>query len=139
MDGSSREFFFNGSKPLGIAVDFVSERLYWTDSAGRVWESTMDSSVIKTIYSDSIFLPFQVATVKKFVLVTSQVNNSYVLIDREDLSVAHVETAFSTLYYGVSVVSILKKPSLGELSYLVYPTASIFFLIRHIFLHARRQ
>lgn len=115
LDGSGGVIYVNGSKPLGITMDFVSEKLYWTDSAGIVWEGTVDGSSIQAIYFDNNFVPFKVSTVRNFVLVTSQVNNSYVLINREDSSVALVRTDLGTFYYGVSVVSVLKKPSHGEL------------------------
>lgn len=114
MNGSGIIIYYNGSEPLGITIDFVYERLYWTDSTGRVWEGAYDGSLMRVIYFNDIFVPFQIATVRNFVLVTSQINESYALIDRDDFSVALIGTPPNTSYYGVSVVSKLKQPSQGE-------------------------
>ena len=115
LDGSGIIIYKNLSKPLEITIDFVYERLYWTDSTGKVWEGTLDGSLIRIIYFNDIFMPFKITTVRNFVLVTSQVNESYALIDREDSSVAFISTPPNNFYYSVSVVSMLKKPSHGEL------------------------
>jgi hypothetical protein len=114
LDGSNIVVLINGSSPLGITIDFVYEKLYWTDDLGNVWESTFDGLSMRSIYSDDYFVPFKVSTVRNFILVTSQVNNSYILINYRDNSVVNVRTPLNTVYFGVSVVSVLKKPSHGK-------------------------
>lgn len=140
LNGTNSVIFLNGSQPLGITIDFVYNKLYWTDSEGTVCESKLDRSSRRTIYSDDNFTPFKVATVRNFVLVTSQVNNSYILINREDFSVGHIRSGLNTFYYGVSVVSPLQKPSLGELIKVWSGQIIIMYFIRRcIFLYARKQ
>lgn len=117
LDGSNPIIFITGSsEPLELTIDFVSEMLYWSDSSGMVWESSLalNSLSKRQLFHDTAFMPFKLEIVRNFVIATSQVNNSYVLVDREDLSVAFVPT--NALYYGVSVVSELKKPSFGKLT-----------------------
>lgn len=109
--------FLNGSQPLGITIDFVYEKLYWTDSEGTVCVSNLDRPSKTTIYSDNNFMPFKVVTVRNFVLATSQINKSYILINNEDLSVVRVRSGLNTFYYGVNSISPLQKPSLGEIKY----------------------
>ena len=115
MDGSEIVYLINGSRPLGLTLDFISGRLYWTDTAGSVWESSFSGASVQAIYSNDDFVPFKITTVRNFILVTSRVNSSYALISSEDYSVSLVRTPPGILYFGVSVVSELRKPSLGEL------------------------
>lgn len=114
-NGTDLHILITGSKPLSITIDFLSNSLYWTEhDEGVIVESTLDGLFKRTIFSDYFYKPFQVNIVRDYVLATSRINNSYVLIRRDDLSVAFIETANDKFYYGVSVVSLSRKPSRGK-------------------------
>ena len=115
LNGNDLIILRNSSKALEVTIDFISEKFYWTDVVGAVFASNLDGSSTER-YSFGPFVPFKVDIVRNFVLVTSNVNNSYVLIDREDSSVAIIGTGSNTLYYGINVISAFKKPSIGKLN-----------------------
>lgn len=52
MDGSERKVVVNSSLgwPGGIAVDFLSERVFWTDERlGAIGSSTLDGDDVKVV------------------------------------------------------------------------------------------
>ena len=102
----------NDSEPLGLALDLLSGKLYWTDR-GTIWEGSLDalSSSKRNIFSDENFIPFKIELVRNYVFATSLSNKTYAIINLDDLSAVFIKT--SMLYYGVSVASSLRKPSLG--------------------------
>ena len=116
LDGTSRDMFINGTRPLALTIDFVSRKLYWIDG-NSVGEATLDGSIRRTIFSDDFFSPFQVKIVRNYAVVTSKTNTTYVLIRLNDLSATFIGTVGPTLYYGVSVISPLRKPSIGTSKY----------------------
>lgn len=114
LNGTHRSIFMNGSKPLALTIDFVSNILYWTDYDTGICESTLDGLSKRTIFFNHLFSPFKVQIVRNYILATSQIKNAYVLINRDDLSFAFINTTSNTNYYGISIISSLKKPSIGK-------------------------
>lgn len=115
LDGVNLITFITGSEPLALTIDYVSNKLYWSDNDGNsIRESTLDGSTQRILFSDEFFSPFFINIVRDYVVVTSQANTSYALIRLDDSSVAFVGIPEHQLYHGVSVVSLLKKPSIGK-------------------------
>ena len=115
LDGSGEVAFINEFQALEITIDFISGKFYWTDASNTVWESNLNGSSKRMIFSDDGFKPFKIEIVRNYILLTSLLNNSYALINLKDFSITFHETPTNTLYYGVSAVSSLRKPSLGQL------------------------
>ena len=116
LDGTNRTTFTTCVQPLALAIDYVTNRIFWTDGAeNSVRESTLDGASQTIIFSDESFDTFFVNVVRNLVVVTSQTNASYALINLDDTSVAYVKTNSGNRYFGISVTGPLKQPSVGKL------------------------
>ena len=104
----------NNSQAIDLTIDFVEDKLYWIDDEGSVWESNFDFSQKKSVFFDGIFMPFKLEIVRNFIVLTSIVNSSYVIVNKEDLSATLVNNSLNTYYYAISSLSILKKPTKGK-------------------------
>lgn len=104
----------NNSQAIDLTIDFVEDKLYWIDDEGSVWESNFDFSQKKCVFFDGIFMPFKLEIVRNFIVLTSIVNSSYVIVNKEDLSATLVNNSLNTYYYAISSLSILKKPTKGK-------------------------
>ena len=115
MDGSNFIALINGSEPLALTVNHLVQKLYWSDlNEKSVKESNLDGSSQRLLFSNELFSPFFINIVRNYVVVTSHANFSYALIKLDDLSATFIETPTNMLYRGVSVISSLRKPSVGE-------------------------
>jgi len=105
----------NGSRPFGLVIDFVFNKIYWTDVyEAAIFEVSLDGSSKRTIFSNQSFVPFQVNVLRDFVLASSESSSAYVLVDRSDLSSIIYAPANAT-FYGLTITNSLKKPSVGML------------------------
>ena len=60
---SNGTFQIDGLKqPMGLAVDWVNEKLYWTDAkTDKIEMSNLDGSMRKTIVEDNMDVPHAIA------------------------------------------------------------------------------
>ena len=108
----------NNSQAIDLTIDFVDDKLYWIDDEGSVWESNFDFSFKRCVFFDGIFMPFKLEIVRNFIVLTSIVNSSYVIVNKVDLSASHVNNPLNASYYAVSSLGILKKPMKGSKKFL---------------------
>lgn len=116
LNGANRTIFIKAeSRISSLTINYVTNKLYWAvqrDSEGSIWESRLDGSLNRMLFSHQSFIPFQIEIVRNYILATTPSSLGYVLINSEDRSMRLIELS-SDVYFGVCVTSKLRKPSKG--------------------------
>lgn len=113
LSGYNKILFICQTNPLTITIDYLTRTLYWTERNGSIWKSEFDGSNRQEIYSSTSFSPLRVNIMRNYILTTSEKNTTYLLIPLSNLSLVYYLTV-NYSFYGLSVISRLKKPFQGE-------------------------
>ena len=123
-DGTSVSTLVSGpthvSIPLGITIDFVTNRLYWADAgSSSIRYVTLDDNTVGTLVTSLSESPFQVAVDGDFVIWTQNSSIDFKYVDRR--SPGDVYTSFlqeplarSFTLFGVIVINGNRRPGSGE-------------------------
>lgn len=102
------------SQPLALTIDYLSNKLYWSDQTENLFmikETSLNTLQTGLVLSSGEFSPFRLAVVQNYILATSDKHTSFAVINHDKSTVRFINSPNNESYYGLTVVSQLRKPS----------------------------
>ena len=102
--------------PLALTIDCISGKLYWSEQRENeilIMETALNNlDVTQTASLSSRELNYnRIAVVQNFIVITSDKDASFALINLDDSTVKYITTPINNTFYGFAMVSDLRKPS----------------------------